>query len=145
MAQAKKIEQQGGDNLPNWDFSKDHYVYSTLSNDQKYTLWKVSTDGAPHVAMGSVLVRGRANVINEKTLDTPKGVVTQVSGAQLKQLCNSGSFVRHFKTGYLRVETVQEKPEKVANDMSPKDKSAQLTGDDFKKAPTTSAKAKKDG
>ena len=132
MAQPKKTTESTGDTgLPNWDFTKDHYIYSTLSNDQKYTLWKVSTDGAPHTAIGSVLVHGRANVMNDKTFDTPRGVMTHVTGDQLQQLCNSGSFVRHYKTGYLTVERVRENPEKVAQDLVPKDKSAQLEPEDF--------------
>lgn len=137
MADAKKTTDDAPA-IPT--FKGDHYIYSTLSNDQRYTLWQEkAADGAPNIALGSVLVHGRANVINEKTLDTPKGVMTRVTADQLSLLHHSGSFLRHKKAGYLTIEKAKVEPDKVAKDMTPKDKSAQLEKADFKKPPSKAA------
>lgn len=127
-----KGTQSGAEKSPEVKIpSGEFYVYSTLSNDQAYTQWEVSTDGAPHIATGRVLIRGKVNV-TDKHFHTPKGVVTVITGEQLAKIERSGSFQRHKKAGYIKVERKKADPEAVAKaDMTAKDASAQLTKKDF--------------
>lgn len=119
----------------------DFYVYSTLSNDQNFTLWEPAKDGSPHIEVGSVFIAGKANVA-DKNFYTPKGILTIVSESQMELLKKSDAFNGHVKNGFISVERKKEEADIVALDMQPKDRSAQFTADDFKKAPVINESAK---
>lgn len=121
MAQAPKQETYSG----------DHYVYSTLSNDQSYTVWDITTQGGPHVPKKSILVRGKANIADPHTFVTPRGVVTTVSADELRVLEADESFKRHRQAGYITVERKKEEPDRVARNMKARDESAPKTEADF--------------
>ena len=63
---------------------------------------------------------------------TPKGVATLVTDEQLKTLEQIKAFQKHQEEGFITVDKSKHDPEKVAKDMTGKDKSAQLDDDDFK-------------
>ena len=111
-----------------------HYIYSTLSSDQRYVKWSGKAGGGPYTAQKEVLLNGEANVVNRKHLMTPKGAVTEVSTEQLTFLKTIDAFNKHVKGGYLTIETRSENPDVVAKDMTPKDKAAPKTPEDYKKA-----------
>lgn len=109
------------------------YVYSTLSNDQSYVLWGVSDQASgPRTRDKTIVVRGRANIRGEFV--TPKGVMTSVSVEELEILKKVPAFQRHLKAGYISIDPHREDPDKVAKSMTTKDKSAQLTPEDYDKA-----------
>lgn len=107
-----------------------NFIYSTLSCNQVYPLWKKLENGMLE-RVTEVRIAGGANVAN-KNLITPKGLVTEVTDEQLELLMNDHTFKRQMAGGFLKVETVEANPNKVALDMKPKDISAPITPDDFK-------------
>jgi len=100
------------------------YVFSTLSNDNAYPLYK---DG---VKVKTVLVNGKANIAN-KNLITFKGVMTNVSNEDYALLKEDENFKKQVDAGFFSVETKEAEAEKVAKDMTKKDKSAPLTKKDI--------------
>ena len=108
------------------------YVYSTLTADQNYCLYdpKIDFRKIPK-ASREVFVAGGSNVINQK-MDTPRGVATLVTDEQLKVLEQIKGFQRHKERGFISVDSKNTDAEKVAKNMTPRDKSAQLEGKDYK-------------
>ncbi len=93
------------------------YIYSTLSNDQRYQL-KNGT---------SVLVTGKANVAN-KQLVTPKGMVTVVSEDEFNLLQENIVFKAHSKNGFVSASHDKQDAETFAErNLEAADKSAQDT------------------
>ena len=120
------------------------YIYSTLSCDVKYTAYMLSPAGIPQVTE-EVLVRGKANInymqsvdigfgrVSKPALLTMKGVVTQISDAQLHALRQDKVFQAHEAGGFIIVDANEMDAESVAQNMTPRDKSAPKTPDDFQK------------
>lgn len=122
------------------------YIYSSLSADHEF----VSYDKHPRVATAKagVLIKGKANVQDKKTFETPRGAATQVTDGELELLRAIPAFNDMVKEGFLVVDEKaahgHDAEEKGAS--MPKDKSKQDTAEDYKamgkKAPTEE-KAKK--
>ena len=122
------------------------YVYSTLSNDQEYTLWQTAPEkDRPHVALKSVLIKGGHGIMDRKLLITPLGVVTEVTDEDLSMLEKLSVFKRHVQNGFIVVDKKKSDPEKIASTMAAKDKSAQKTPADFKNPPKVGKPDEKDG
>lgn len=107
-----------------------HYVYSTLSSPQAYTIWRKTESDLP-LKEHTVHIAGGANVTNAHFL-TPKGVLTIVEEAEMEQLLNCDMFQRHVERGFIRIEAKEAKVDAVAADMTAKDASAPATAEDFK-------------
>ena len=108
------------------------YIYSTLSNDQRYQL----KDGR------SVLVAGKANVAN-KQLVTPKGAVTVVSEDEFNLLQENIVFIAHAKNGFLSGDYTRHDADTFAErNLEAADKSAQDTPETAKKRNAGGAKVK---
>lgn len=127
-------------------------IVSKLSNDQNYTVYK-QVPGGIFVAAGKVLIKGGANVANKLTLRAPNGgVITQVSDADFELLQKCPIFKKHVAAGFIFVSASNSEVEgekeakKAEKNLKAKDKSAQLTPEDFKKAgkkaPTSKAEGK---
>jgi hypothetical protein len=122
------------------------YIYSSLSADHDF----VSYDNHPRVGTpkAGVTIKGKANVQDAKTLETPQGVATRVSDEELELLKSIPSFNDMVKGGYLVIDEKaahgHDADERGAS--MPKDKSKQDTAKDYeamgKKAPKEE-KAKK--
>lgn len=106
-----------------------HYIYSTLSQPQAYTLYQKSGNDIPQ-KVGSVLIHGGANIA-DKNLVTPYGAVTKITDEQLEMLQESRHFKDHERLGYIRVSKSNIDPNKAAEDMTGKDKSAQKTPEEM--------------
>jgi len=112
------------------------FVYSTLTNDQTYTLWRAGNgDKKPNIALKKVMIKGGHGRMDSKNLVTPLGVVTEVTDEQLEALNKIDAFKKHIEAGYITVEKKKAEPEKVASTMKGKDKSSQKTPSDFEKSP----------
>jgi hypothetical protein len=114
------------------------YIYSTLSTDTAYATFS-GGNGTELVKTSSVLIEGKANIANRKTLVTPKGVLTTITDAEYASIKDDYVFNLHIKNGFIQVETKKTDAENVAKNMTPKDKSSQKTKEDFK---NTKAKIK---
>lgn len=109
------------------------YIYSTLSNDQNYAKYPPKIDPkAITQPIKTFFIAGRANILDEK-FNTPKGIVTKVSQADLDILRTIKQFNFHVEAGYLVIDEGNKEldPDQVAKGMTPKDSSAQLDDSDF--------------
>lgn len=106
-----------------------HYIYSTLSQPQAYTLYKKTGNDIPAPA-GSVVIAGGAGVA-DKHLVTPYGAVTKITDEQLEMLQHSRHFKEHESRGFVKVSRSNIDPTKAAESMEARDKSAQKTPEDM--------------
>ena len=116
------------------------YIYSTLTADQEYTVYPPFDPKQIPKPNRKILIYGGANVIN-RNLITPRGVSTTVSDEELKILETIPSFKRHLERGFLTVDRNRADADKVAKDMTPRDKSAQMEDKDFENKPVTNQEA----
>lgn len=110
------------------------YVYSTLSTSMDYATYHKG-GGDLDVVHNTVTVNGGANVMNadpDKGLYTPRGVVTQVTDAELEELKQNPLFKLHVDNGFITYDNQEVAVEKKIRDMKNKDKSAPKTPDDYK-------------
>lgn len=111
--------------------SKKHYVFSTLAAAVSYTGYAAPLgDSLPQVAM-SVVVNGGAGVANKRTLDTPRGVVTEVTEEEAKFLAGHPVFQIHLKNGYVQISDAKADGDEAAADLTGRDESAPLVDEDF--------------
>lgn len=82
-----------------------------------------------------ITIKGGADVIDKKTLETPKGFVTEVSKEELEFLKTQYLFNFFIDNGSLEiVDNEKEANKKAKTKAKVKDKGAQLTAQDFKDA-----------
>lgn len=105
------------------------YVYSTLSSDVAYTNHAPGGADLPQ-ALPSVLIKGGAGVITGR-LDTPRGVVTEITEAQAEYLRANVVFKLHEKNGFVEISGTKTDPNKVAAEMEGRDQSAPIVPQDL--------------
>lgn len=132
------------------------YIQSTLTNDQEYIVYKkpnaaevnqtinhiatqVGRDGKEHEII--LHVKGGANRANRAFI-TVDGAVTETN-KELVEIVekNCELFRIHKAQGFIKVTDYHQKK---VGDLEKKDKSAQLTQDDFKKKGRKAPKTKKE-
>ncbi len=107
------------------------YIYSTMTADQNYALYPKDIDYKKIPKPQRLFfVAGGANVIN-KNMVTPRGVATQISPEDLKILERIKAFQQHVEKGYLTIDNARTDADKVAKNMTARDRSAQLEEKDF--------------
>ena len=111
---------------------RDFFVYSTASNDTAYVVHAEGRPGDPKVVTKRIVIKGKANVADRRTLITPVGVMTRVSAEDMEFLQTRKSFLRHVAEGYIKFTQSKEDAEDVAKDMVKKDKAAPKVKSDFK-------------
>lgn len=119
------------------------YIYSSLSNDNVFHVY----DNHPRVATpkASILIKGKANVQDRTTFQTPRGMATKVSDDELKLLQTIPQFQRKLKAGFFEIDekATHEHGAESAGVNMPKDKSAQDTEESYKKSGKKSPKEDK--
>ena len=109
------------------------FVVSRASQDNEYIIWETTPNGLKKVKK-SVLIKGGANVLNKKTMETPNGVITEITEEEYETLQNCDAFKRHEAKGFVEIVKEEKKArEKSKAKSDKKDGSAQLTPEDFKK------------
>lgn len=104
--------------------------YESASVDfPKYIRTKAGVD-----IEGVISIKGGAHVIDKKTLETPKGVVTEISDKDLAFLKTQYLFNEKIKNGSLEIVESEKKAVEKAKKNRKKDAGAQLTAQDFKDA-----------
>lgn len=113
-------------------------VFSTLTGSVTYTKWGVSPGGLS-VALKEVTIKGGANLADRRTIITPRGVGTQVSGADLDFLNTDAIFCMHKKNGFITIDSVKDirDADLAASNMEGRDDSAPDVEQDYEegKAP----------
>ncbi len=106
-----------------------YYVYSTLSCDNLYTGYTSGGADLPQID-AQVHIKGGSNVI-DKRLFTPLGVVTEIDESQLAVLEQNEDFKLHKNNGFITIEKRKVDAEVAAANMELKDRSAQITPNDY--------------
>lgn len=117
------------------------YILSKLSNTQIYTQYAKGANNLNQIVK-SVVINGGADVTN-KNFVVPDGVVTKISAEELEVLKANKDFQSHLEQGYVKYFGGTPNVEKEAPKME-KDKSRQLTPEDFTKAGKKAPKIEKD-
>lgn len=109
-------------------------VISTLSCDQEFPLVvKRFADGnmVRNDVQRSVVILGMANVIDAKGFQTLGSRATEISDEEAELLAQCPAFKEQAEAGFLRILGMGENEDKAVESMAEKDKSAQLTSEDF--------------
>jgi hypothetical protein len=118
------------------------YILSTLSNSQDFPVY-VQRENNFKEAVKHIIIQGGANVTNKHFI-VPQGVITKVSNDELEYLKSQKAFQRLLERGHLKYYgNSNPNIEKEAPKME-KDKSRQLTPEDFRKAGKKAPKVEKD-
>lgn len=124
----------------------NYYVYSTLSSDNIYTSYhkqevSVVAGKEPRVTNAPLIesqitIKGGANVAPAgiRRLETPLGVVTEVTEDELELLESNEVFQTHKKNGFISIRKKKVNPEVAVADMQTRDDSSPLTEADMAKA-----------
>ena len=107
------------------------YVYSTMSSDNDIVLYGKNGDGK-NIKTGKVTIFGKANVVNKRTLITPKGALTILDDKEYELIKDHKQFKKWIDRGFIKVEAKQAEADVVAKDMTKKDKAAQKQKEDYK-------------
>lgn len=124
------------------------FVFCTLASDNRYVNYERKGNDLPIADGVGVLIKGGAGVANDR-LVTPRGVVTEVSAAQLEYLNHNQVFQLHQKNGFIKVEESARDTEAAASDMNAADPGRPLEeadftdGDDNEPKPSTGGKKSK--
>lgn len=110
------------------------YIVSHESASVEFPKWVRTKTGVD--AQGVVVIKGGAGVINKKTMETPKGVITEINKEDLEFLKTQTLFNEKVKSGSYEIVETEEKAKK-ASKKGKKDKGAQLTAKDFEEAGQT--------
>ena len=106
------------------------FITSKLSAPVTYAFYK-QTEGKINVVVDEIKLNGGADVIN-KALVTPQGVVTELDDERLEKLKSHPVFQTHLNNGYVSIQS-SEKAAQKAEETLEKDKSSQITPDDYEK------------
>ena len=85
-----------------------------------------------NVVVDSITINGGANVINKRSLETPQGVVTEISDDKLDKLKSHPVFQKHLRNGAVAILGTEKEAKKADKDLK-EDKSSQLTPEDYEK------------
>lgn len=112
------------------------YIVSHEAQSVEFPRWVKTQNGV--TANSAILIKGGADVINKTTLETPKGIITEVSKEELEFLKTQWLFNEKVKNGSYEIVESKGKAETLSKQRKgTKDKGAQLTAEDFKDAGLT--------
>lgn len=109
---------------------KTLFVYSTLSNDNRYLNHAPGGADLKEPIGDGVLIKGGANIPDGR-LETPFGVVTRISEDELAYLNENYLFGLHQKNGFITVRKDKVEAEVAAANMQGADGSAPMTPNDL--------------
>ena len=110
------------------------YIVSHESASVEFPKWIKTKTGVD--ANSSIVIKGGAGVIDKKTMETPKGVITEITKEDLDFLKTQSLFNEKVKQGSYEI-VENEKKAKESSKKGKKDKGAQLTAKDFEEAGQT--------
>lgn len=105
------------------------YIVSHEAQDVEFPKYVRTKSGVD--AQSAILIKGGAGVINKKTLETPNGVITEISKEDLAFLKTQYLFNLKVEKGSYEIVDSESSAKKKAKVKKGKDKGAQLTAKDF--------------
>lgn len=117
------------------------FITSKMAASVTYAFY---TKGANkiNVVTDEITVNGGADVINKRSLETPSGVVTELTDEQIDKLKTHPVFKMHLANGAVAILGSEKEAKKADEDLN-KDKSSQLTPEDYEKGNNEKQVAKK--
>lgn len=117
------------------------FITSRLASGVDYAFYEKGPNGINQVKK-IISINGGSDVINKKTLLTPTGVVTELTKADLDELKEHPVFIQHLEEGYITINDNEKAADKAGEKLE-KDKSSQLTPEDYEKGEAKKEVAKK--
>lgn len=107
------------------------YVTSRMAAGVTYAFY---TQGANkiNVVTDEITIKGGADVINKRSLETPSGVVTEITDEQCDKLMSHPLFRQHLESGALAVLGTEKEASKADKNLK-EDTSRQLKPEDYDK------------
>lgn len=110
------------------------FIYSTLTCSNSFPIYMPTDPKSPAISLREIEIKGGHGLAHPKGLDTPQGVVTQVSDEDLEYLKTDKTFMGFVDKGFLLIDNKKVNPAKRAADMAQRDRSSQMTEKDCKDA-----------
>lgn len=107
------------------------YITSRMAGGVDYAFYKKGANGI-NVVTETITINGGADVIDKRTLITPDGVVTSVTDEQLEKLKSHPLFKIHLQNGGVTIKDTEKSANKAGEELE-KDKSSQITPEDYEK------------
>ena len=107
------------------------YVTSKMAAGVTYAFY-AQNDNRINIVTDEITINGGADVINKRSLETPSGVVTEITEEQYEKLKTHPLFRQHLENGALAVLGT-EKEAKTADKNLKEDVSRQLKPSDYEK------------
>lgn len=107
------------------------FITSKLATTVNYTFY-TKGENKINVVTDTITVDGGAGVINKRSLETPQGVVTEISDDKLEKLKSHPVFQAHLRNGYITIIGEMKEAKKAEKNLQA-DNSKQLTPDDYEK------------
>lgn len=107
------------------------YITSKLAAPVDYAFY---TRGANNinVVTDTITIDGGAGVINKRSLETPRGMVTEIDDKVLEKLKSHPVFRAHVRDGYITILGTEKEAKSAEKDLKV-DNSKQLTPKDYEK------------
>lgn len=121
------------------------YIYSTLTCDNAYAEYEpLSHDRAPvSVVRRTILIKGGHGIAN-KYVQTPRGVMTEVTDEEFQTLQKNEHFNQHVNNGFITHELkAGVDAEKVADRLVDRDASAPMLNSEFEEVKDENGQTKK--
>lgn len=116
------------------------FIKSKLSASCNVVLYAPLQSGSTALhPIKSVTIKGGANVQDKKTLEAPDGIIQEIADADWEAIKDHAWVKFQIEKGFIVPYT--SKPKEKFSDMAEKDKSAQLTENDYKKRGKKAPKA----
>ena len=107
------------------------YITSRMAGGVDYTFYKKGDNGL-NIPTETISVKGGSDVIDKRTLITPVGIVTFIEDDKLEKLKTHPLFRQHLEYGAITIKETEKAAEKAGEELE-KDKSSQITPEDYEK------------
>lgn len=107
------------------------FITSKMAAGVKYAFY-AQNENKINVIVDEIEVKGGADVINKRSLDTPQGVVTELTDKQIDKLKSHPVFKMHLASGAVAILGTEKEAKKVETELE-EDKSSQIKPEDYEK------------
>ncbi len=106
------------------------FITSKMASPVTYAFYAKGENKINKV-VDTITINGGADVIN-RALMTPQGIVTELEDDRLEKLKSHPVFRKHLENGFVSIQGSEKAAKKVEETLE-KDKSSQITPDDYEK------------
>lgn len=107
------------------------FVTSKMAAGVKYAFY-AQNENKINVVTDVIEIKGGADVINKRSLDTPQGVVTELTDEQIDKLKSHPVFKIHLANGAVAILGTEKEAKKAETELE-EDKSSQIKPADYEK------------